>query len=109
MNESRHIPINFIDAPVFKNSLMHKGQDGAFYRTDLSPGTARWVDGDFGTQLSYSCPCGCGCINQVPVHTETGYGWKWDGDRQKPTLTPSIAQTTACKWHGFLTGGVFQS
>jgi len=105
-----NLPISFTDAPVFKHHLMTMGEDGAHYRKDLPPGTARWSDFDSGTQLAFVCPCGCGVANQLPVHTgESGYGWKWDGNREKPTLMPSIAMTTKCKWHGFLTAGEFRS
>lgn len=29
--------------------------------------------------------------------------WQWDGNREKPTLTPSINVTNG--WHGFVTNG----
>ena len=102
------VPILFIDAPIFKHRLMTH-EDGVHYRKDLSPGMAKWADFENGTHLSFVCPCGCGSANQIPVHCgDNGAGWKWNGDRARPTLTPSIAQTTPCKWHGFLTDGEFR-
>ena len=42
--------------------------------------------------------------------------WAWNGDKDKPTLTPSIdcvsekdgKPTGGCGWHGFITNGVIQ-
>lgn len=42
--------------------------------------------------------------------------WGWNGDRDKPTLTPSInciaeqdgKPTGGCGWHGFITNGVMK-
>ena len=59
------------------------------------------------------CPCGCGELGSisfdVPSRTGCGPKWKWNGNRDKPTLTPSIKRTVGCLWHGYLTDGVFRS
>lgn len=58
------------------------------------------------------CPCGCGeCgwINFDVPNRRPGPAWTWNGSRDKPTLTPSIQRTIACRWHGYLTDGVFRS
>ncbi len=42
--------------------------------------------------------------------------WAWDGNRDRPTITPSINcisekdgnPTGGCGWHGFITAGVMQ-
>lgn len=42
--------------------------------------------------------------------------WGWDGNREKPTLSPSInciaekdgKPTGGCGWHGFITNGVIK-
>ena len=33
--------------------------------------------------------------------------WQWDGNREAPTLTPSIAcgMPKGCDWHGYMTAG----
>src|SRR4029079_11744671 len=64
------------------------------------------------------CPCGCGATGGISFVGET-YGsrekfkgrplWDWNGDQERPTLTPSIQRTSGCKWHGYLTDGVFRS
>ena len=60
--------------------------------------------------FSFLCPCGCGrvhgCIISLDGHNST---WKWDGNEEKPTLTPSLLSLSECKWHGYLTNGVFCS
>lgn len=59
------------------------------------------------------CPCGCGATGaiafDIPVPGRSGPKWKWNGSRDKPTLTPSILRTSGCRWHGYLTDGVFRS
>lgn len=32
--------------------------------------------------------------------------WNWDGNREKPTLTPSILHHGNPEWHGYLREGV---
>jgi len=58
--------------------------------------------------LHFLCPCGCGKfagISLKPVHP---HGWDWNGDKDKPTATPSIL-IDRDHWHGYLTDGVFKS
>jgi hypothetical protein len=59
--------------------------------------------------FAFRCPCGCGFESWLPVNRSDGLGgWDWDGNREAPTLTPSILQSgLPCKWHGFLTAGEF--
>lgn len=72
--------------------------------------------------MFYSCPCGCGSIGALQLHgphaakakDEHPY-WEWDGNREKPTLTPSIRHSTYVNgvnvehWHGYLRSGRFVS
>ncbi len=37
-----------------------------------------------------------------------GASWQWDGNREKPTITPSINCEKVCGWHGFIVGGEFK-
>jgi len=58
--------------------------------------------------IAFRCPCGCGYTSWLPV-TQEDRGWEWDGNREAPTLTPSILQSgLPCKWHGYLTAGEFR-
>jgi hypothetical protein len=43
----------------------------------------------------------------LPVNgAEKVHGWDWDGNREAPTLTPSVLQSgLPCRWHGYLTAG----
>lgn len=71
--------------------------------------------------LRYQCPRGNGecSVPLAPQTTSKGHTWHWDGNREAPTLTPSInclaedLQThekyAGCGWHGFLQQGVFKS
>jgi hypothetical protein len=54
--------------------------------------------------LHFKCPCGCGALLGVSFGPN---GWTWDGNRDKPTVTPSIRDMAGCLWHGFLTAGEF--
>ncbi len=59
--------------------------------------------------IEYICPCGCGKANMVTIYSDgrlngEGRGWFWNGDRDRPTLSPSLQQHTACRWHGHLGG-----
>lgn len=72
--------------------------------------------GDFfisaeGTQIQFMCPCGCGAERILSIGTSKpaqGPSWQWDGNRERPTLSPSIRDISHCKWHGYLRAGVFE-
>jgi hypothetical protein len=76
-----------------------------------SPGCFRWSN----ACLMFVCPCGCESIAGVAVGKDMDDRggnhpvWQWNGDREKPTITPSIQLVGGCCWHGFLTDGVFKS
>lgn len=57
----------------------------------------------------FACPCGCGAIGAVKVAGDNA--WGWNGDRDKPTVRPSVAFGTkdGPHWHGWLTDGVWRS
>lgn len=58
--------------------------------------------------MSFPCPGKSGVARcMVPLSPQrngNGATWQWNGDREKPTLTPSI-NCHGC-WHGFITDGV---
>jgi hypothetical protein len=76
-------------------------------------------NGDFkvdeaGTYLLCVCPCGCGSMMNLPLYMlgtpkEAIHGdraaWSWNGDRERPSLQPSIRDLSGCHFHGFLTDG----
>jgi hypothetical protein len=55
--------------------------------------------------IHFWCPCGCG--EMLGAGRFNDGGWQWDGNREAPTLTPSILHMDGCRWHGFLTKGEF--
>lgn len=86
----------------------------------LSPGTIHWGtpyegEGERGHRcMAFVCPCGCGQHDFVTAAPEGAdearRAWKWDGNLECPTLTPSVFRVGApCKWHGFLTKGMWVS
>jgi hypothetical protein len=94
-----------------KLRLGRRGEDGYLYRKELAPGDARWEDFENCTVLSFVCPCGCGSVHQVRVtHLPPGNGpeWSWNGNKEKPTLWPSLQLNSACRWHGHLVDGIFK-
>lgn len=78
-----------------------------------SPGEFAWLassSGEPDVALAFLCPCGCGTLGSVNVNTPDG--WEWDGDRNEPTLAPSIHRVPergGCGWHGFLRRGTWVS
>lgn len=65
--------------------------------------------------LFYVCPCGCGKALALPVRlasepkTESPQ-WTWDGNREWPTLTPSVfIEPSSNHWHGWLRRGEWVS
>lgn len=65
-------------------------------------------------QMLIGCPCGCGDLRCVDIYQNgekpPSPSWLWDGNKEKPTLTPSIDFRVAHKshWHGFLKIGIFK-
>lgn len=68
--------------------------------------------------ILFGCPCGCGQMRLVAIRAEKRPLWVWDGNRDCPTLTPSIliyqraensGERIGDHWHGYLTKGEFRS
>ena len=62
-----------------------------------------WSQDGVTRGMHFVCPCGCGSVLGVEFPP-----WTWNGDRERPTVTPSIQHMNGCKWHGFLTDGEFR-
>lgn len=67
--------------------------------------------------IRFWCPCGCGSFSRLPIGrgVKPARGvdaggiaatWEWDGDRERPSLSPSINHIG--HWHGYLTRGWFR-
>lgn len=63
--------------------------------------------------LAYICPCGCGDPGWLPFvrrfQPHDNHTWEWDGNRDLPTLQPSIRRTAGCHFHGYLQGAVWSA
>lgn len=63
---------------------------------------------DITVAILIRCPDGSpsGCVGRLPLG---GNGWNWDGNREGPTLSPSIDRLPIDDykpgWHGWLRGG----
>ena len=85
-----------------------------------------YCDGYDGTKdvaMLFGCPCGCGSLHSIALKPYPAAApddrsiWQWDGNRETPTLTPSIlshqldsaGNKIGEHWHGFLTAGEFES
>lgn len=76
-------------------------------------------DGQRGPRIVFTCPRGKGLCG-VPLHPspplQNGAIWTWDGNRDAPTIIPSInclaekdgKPAGGCGWHGFITRGVIK-
>lgn len=78
------------------------------------PGTFKYLanqDNEPEKCLMAKCPCGCGEKFAISIYKagEPVHGWLWDGNKEAPTLRPSIHRLFNCGWHGFLTAGVWES
>lgn len=73
-------------------------------------------------RLEFICPNGKHCCvllapRPIPATSDERLSvWGWNGDKQRPTLKPSIncvavkngKPTGGCGWHGFITDGVMK-
>ncbi len=87
---------------------------------DIDLGTVAGYPGATA-HLLFVCPQGQRCgVLLGPQHVDRPTAddlciWGWDGDRDRPTLTPSIncvaekdgKPTGGCGWHGHITNGSF--
>ena len=56
-------------------------------------------------------PCVDLVLTSLPVNTEGSFNhWVWDGNREKPTLEPSIGiGINQSLWHGYLKSGYWEA
>jgi hypothetical protein len=88
---------------------------------DIEPGTIEGYPG-MTAHIIFVCPNDRRCAVLLgPQHVDrpTPNGlciWQWDGNRERPTITPSInclsekdgKPVGGCGWHGFVTNGVIR-
>lgn len=94
-----------------KKAIHNQDADGF----DLAAGEYKFTgvmnhEGTHG--MAFGCPCGCGDVSAIRFDTSPIEGdprWHWNGNRESPTLTPSLHKTQGCGWHGYLTNGEFVS
>jgi hypothetical protein len=76
------------------------------------PGAFEFDEGEAG--MFYKCPCGCvrtGYLRFRQTDPQQRPSWVWNGDRERPTLEPSVHHLIAGEthWHGWLRDGVWTS
>lgn len=67
--------------------------------------------------MVYVCPCGCGQQGDLSFcPSARAHAWTWDGNREEPTLDPSVHHQirgtggrTTTHWHGWLRRGWWES
>lgn len=101
------------DRTLEEGNFRQRGPAGGFFLEAKPDGDERSIWG----WIRFRCPCGCNSYNRLPIGlnekppkgADTNAGvratWMWDGNREKPTLSPSIHHVG--HWHGFLRGGFF--
>lgn len=57
--------------------------------------------------MIYVCPCGCGRRGALDFRPHPSPSWEWDGNRDAPTLSPSVDHVG--HWHGWLRNGEWVS
>lgn len=84
------------------------GPTGELLCKKLAAGSSAWMRKEGkASHFCFTCPCGCGMITALPVQPVSPDGWHWDGNEKSPSINPSIRQMQGCKWHGYVTKGVF--
>lgn len=90
-------------------------------REHIPAGLVEFCDaysGEKDVAILFGCPCGCGSLQAVNIKPMDNHPtWNWNGNREQPTLTPSIlihqlddkCNKIGEHWHGFLTAGDFKS
>lgn len=60
-----------------------------------------------GAAIEIPCRGGkfANCIQRITTGPAAHPVWHWDGNREAPTLTPSMGCDARCGWHGNLTNG----
>jgi hypothetical protein len=68
-------------------------------------------DGVTGEYLLYTCPRHPGSMCGVPLkplsNPPHNSGWTFDGNRDAPTLAPSVNCVGGCGWHGWIQAGTW--
>lgn len=67
-------------------------------------------DRDYAGMI-YNCPCGCGKTGALAFRPHASPSWDWDGNKERPTLSPSVHDLNGGKthWHGYLRAGVWEN
>lgn len=67
------------------------------------------IHGEEDLRILCECPCGCGSFMNLPINVgeKVERKWLWDGNRERPTLHPSIRDLSGCRFHGHLNNGVW--
>lgn len=116
---------DFVKRPGKRDALaVH--YDGDKFVTEAPAGAFRYTtlygepDDAPPSGMNFKCPCGCGSIHGARFRSvePSAAVWTWDGNREKPTVAPSLGLHPSHEghsvgadgyhWHGFLKAGVFE-
>ncbi len=62
---------------------------------------------DKGAYVEWDCPRQEGRVCTVPTKDAREDGWDWDGNKEEPTLQPSV-HCLGCDWHGHIFAGMLR-
>lgn len=100
-----------VKATPVENALKAEDVAGCFsFEEAPAPAAAFWG------WIKFRCPCGCRSYSRLPIGLNVkpprgvdpggvAATWQWDGNREAPTLHPSIHHVD--HWHGWLRAGVW--
>jgi hypothetical protein len=110
-----------LPAPVKAVPVEDAFDHGEYGRKERIAGAFNFKENEAGKgfwgYFRSTCPCGCGSFSALPVGlrvkppqgvADAGFTrstWEWDGNREAPTLTPSIHHVG--HWHGWLKAGMW--
>ncbi len=109
---SKYVTATLIEPPSADRWVSALKEPGSFLFVDKEGEAAGPGDED---RMYFCCPCGCGGHGSTPLRRGGEKArepeWGWDGNREVPTLTPSVwfEKGRPGEWHGFLTAGVWSS
>lgn len=104
MSEVKAVHVDDTESVLFRDKSLNKPGEYSFYQSKDRP-----IAG-----MNYVCPCDCGATGALDFRPHQSPSWNWDGNKESPTLTPSVFRNSdkfpgVCGWHGFLTNGVWRS
>ena len=74
------------------------------FRGDDGNGNPKWMSFPCQRYPLQACQIALRPLQKNAV----GASWQWDGNREAPTITPSVNCEKVCGWHGWIRNGQFE-